>query len=298
MAPDRSKSRQVAVLGADSIGVQIGCEYAMGGHRVNLVERDLDALTVRIDAEFQTLVDLLEESVDAVNAARQNIWLTDSVTDAATGCDIVVESLPEDLDLKIGSLSEAASASPAALLASNTSSLRITDLGRAIGAPHRTVGTRYRNPPLLVPLVEVVAGEETDPERVGFIASILRRMGKTPIAVGGDVPGSVFDRLQFAIVREAVNLIEAGVVSPAGLDEIVRDGLAMHWRQAGPLRTIALGGADSWNAAGRSIVGDLSNTAELPDLASFAIEGGDPGQEIIARDRGLARDLLAARKRT
>ena len=100
--------------------MQIGCEYAMGGHRVNLVARDLDALTVRIEDGFRTLIDLLEGPAPAVDAARQNIWLTDLVADAATGCDIVVESLPEDLDLKAGLSREAASASPDALLASNT----------------------------------------------------------------------------------------------------------------------------------------------------------------------------------
>lgn len=277
--------------------MQIGCEYAIGGHRVNLVSRDLDALTARIDAGFQTLVDLLDKSAAAVNAARQNIWLTDSVADAATGCDIVVESLPEDLDLKIELLREAAAASPAALLASNTSSLRITDLGRAIGEPHRTIGTHYWNPPLLMPLVEVVAGEETDPRRVEYVASILRRMGKTPITVDRDVPGFVWNRLQFAVVREAVNLVETGVIGAEGLDQVVRDGLARRWRQVGPLRAIALGGLDAWNAAARGIVGHLSNTTELPDLAAFAIQGDDPEQEALARDRGLGQDLLATRKR-
>ncbi|MBS1881826.1 MAG: 3-hydroxyacyl-CoA dehydrogenase family protein [Actinobacteria bacterium] len=279
------------------MGVQIGCEYALGGHRVNMVARDLDALTARIDAGLAMLVDLLEVPRKAVDGARQNIWLTDSVADAATGCDIVVESLPEDLDLKVELLRLAAAASPGAVIASNTSSLRITDLGRAIDAPHRTLGTHYWNPPLLMPLVEVIAGEETDPDLVRRISSILAQVGKTPIKVAGDVPGFVWNRLQFAVVREAVNLIDAGVIRAAELDEIIKDGLARRWRRVGPLRGIALGGLETWNAAGREIVADLSNVVELPDLAAFAIEDGDHERDVRARDRGLVEDLLADRRR-
>ncbi len=279
------------------MGVQIGCEYALGGHRVNMVARDLDALTARIDAVLTMLVDLLEMPPARVDGARQNIWLTDSVGDAATGCDIVVESLPEDLDLKVELLRLAASASPGATLASNTSSLRITDLGRAIGAPHRTVGTHYWNPPLLMPLVEVSAGEETDRELLRRIVSILAQVGKTPIEVAGDVPGLVRNRLQFAVVREAVNLVDSGVIGAEELDVIVKDGLARRWRRVGPLRAIGLGGVDAWNAAGRGIVGDLSDVDELPDLAAFAIQDGDRDEHLSARDRGLVEDLLADRRR-
>jgi 3-hydroxybutyryl-CoA dehydrogenase len=187
---------QVCVIGAGLMGAQIGCEYALGGHDVALAARDLDALKGRIDAAFSTLTELDLVSEHAAEAGKGRIRRTSEVADAAGGCDVIVESLPEDLRLKTDVLRDAVDAAPDALVASNTSSLRVTDIGRALGAGDRTVGTHYWNPPLLMPLVEIVAGDESDPARVDFAADVVAGLGKTPVNVA-DIPGVVWNRLQF-----------------------------------------------------------------------------------------------------
>ena len=106
-----------------------------------------------------------------------------------------------------------------------------------------------------------------------------------------DVPGFVWNRLQFALVRELAWLVENGVATPDDLDVVVRDGLARRWRNVGPLRSIALGGIDTWNRSGENIVPHLSTASTLPDLATIAISDGDAVADAAARDRALAADL-------
>jgi 3-hydroxybutyryl-CoA dehydrogenase len=282
----------VCVLGAGLMGAQIGCEYALGGHEVTLVARDAAAARARAEAALAMLVELDVIARAAGEDARARIQVAGDVSDAARGCGVVVESLPEDFALKVELLGHAAAAAPAALLASNTSSFRISDIGKAINAPQRTVGTHYWNPPALMPLVEVVAGDGTDPERAREAVELLRMLGKTPIAVRRDVPGFVWNRLQFALVREAAELVRSEVIAPEDLDEIVRDGLARRWRHVGPLRAIGLGGVGTWNAAGRQIFASLSNAPEVADLTDVAIDSADSRAVIRKRDRGLAAELV------
>jgi 3-hydroxybutyryl-CoA dehydrogenase len=123
------------------------------------------------------------------------------------------------------------------------------------------------------------------------VRETLVALGKLPVVVRRDVPGFVWNRLQFALVRECAWLVEQGVASAEDVDTVMREGLARRWRRVGPLRAVALGGIDTWNRAGRGIVPDLSNVRELPDLATVAITDGNLSDDAAARDAALAREL-------
>jgi 3-hydroxybutyryl-CoA dehydrogenase len=215
--------------------------------------------------------------------------------DTKQDADLLVESLPEDLGLKAAVLAATRASAPAAVVATNTSSLSIGAIGEAIGAPERTVGTHYLNPPLLMPTVEVVAGERTRHDVVEFVRDTLVGLGKTPVLVERDVPGFVWNRLQFALVRESVWLVENGVATPETIDEVVRSGLARRWRHVGPFRAMALGGIETWNRSAENIVPTLSNTESLPDLEGFALTGGGLAADVAARDAALASELDISR---
>jgi len=273
------------------MGSQIGCEYALGGHDVVLHARDLARARARVDAGLE-LVRQHELRPDAdVDEAGRRISTAEDAGAAAEGAALVVESLPEDLELKASILRVAVDAAPSAVIATNTSSLAVSAIGEAIGRPETTVGTHYLNPPLLMPTVEVVAGVRTSAETVTFACSTVAALGKLPVVVARDVPGFVWNRLQFALVRECVWLVENGVATADDVDTVMREGLARRWRQVGPLRAIALGGVDTWNRSGRNIVPELSTASELPDLAGIAIAGGDLQGDAAARDAALAREL-------
>lgn len=282
---------RVTIVGAGLMGAQIGCEYALGGHDVVLCARDAGAARDRAEAALALVEREGLRDPAAVAAARRRIFASADTAEAAANADVLVESLPEDLSLKATVLRRALEAAPRAIVATNTSSLSISALGDAVAAPERTVGTHYLNPPLLMPMVEVIAGRGTSDETLAFARETLAALGKLPVVVRRDVPGFVWNRLQFALVRELAWLAENDVATPEDLDLVVREGLARRWRRVGPLRAIALGGIETWNRAGRNIVPELSTASDLPDLSAIAIAGGDLAAEAAARDHALASDM-------
>jgi 3-hydroxyacyl-CoA dehydrogenase len=287
---------RVAVVGAGLMGAQIGVEYALGGHDVALYARDVGRVTERVDAAWSLLSTHGLRTPAEIAESSSRVATATTPDGAARDADLIVESLPEDLDLKSTVLRAAVGAArPEAVVASNTSSLSITHLGTAIGVAERTVGTHYLNPPLLMPPVEIVAGEETSAGTVAFAHDTVAALGKRPILVRRDVPGFVWNRLQFALVRECAWLVENGVASPDDVDAVVREGLARRWRHVGPLRAIALGGVETWNRSGRNIVPALSTASDLPDLVEVAITDGDLDVDAAARDKALAGELRRPR---
>lgn len=274
------------------MGAQIGCEYALGGHEVVLIARDADAARRRAEAGLELLRrHALRSGRELGDAAARIATAVDP--GVAQGADLLVESLPEKLELKTAVLGRAVEAAPGAIIATNTSSLSITTIGEALDAAERTVGTHYLNPPLLMPTVEVIAGKRTSADTLAFASRTLESLGKLPVAVRRDVPGFLWNRLQFALVREIVWLVASGVATPEDVDTVVREGLARRWRAVGPLRSIALGGIDTWNRSGLNIVPELSCASELPDLQRVAITSGSLEEDAQMRDAALARDLRA-----
>lgn len=283
---------RVLVVGAGLMGAQIGCEYALGGHEVTALARNPGSAEDRVEAALETVRGHGLASSKRAAGARRRIVVAPSA--GLDGWDLVVESVPEDAELKAALLRPAAQASPEAIIASNTSSLSITHLGEAIGAPERTIGTHYWNPPLLMPLVEVVAGDRTSPEAVELVRDTLRALGKRPVLVR-DVPGFAWNRIQMAVLREAAWIVESGAASPDTVDEILTYGLARRWRNVGFFKAIALGGVDTWQRTSANLLPELSTAAELPDLRQWTEDPAALADVAARRDEGLARDLIEER---
>jgi len=279
------------VIGAGRMGAQVGCEYAIAGHRVTVLARDRE----RGEGALRAALDLARA---AGRADAEELKAADGAMTVATDLDevldepaIVFESVPEDLELKARLLGAASERWPRATLASNTSSIPIERLGAAIGRPERLVGTHYWSPPLLMPLVELVTTAATLPEVVESIDATLRAMGKRPVAVR-DVPGFVWNRLQFALLREALWLAEHDVASPETIDEIVRDGLARRWRYSGPFETAQLGGVGTFAAVADNLFPVLSTARSAPGLREWPEP--DPAaleHSAARRMRGLIQEL-------
>ena len=283
---------KVAVLGAGLMGSQIGVEYALGGHSVTFVSRTRSAAEERVRnalllAEASGLATGAE-----IHAGADRITVESTADAIATDCQVVVENVVEDLKVKGNVLAEAAAVAPSAILATNTSSLSILAIGEACGAAERVVGTHYWNPPLLMPLVEVVRSERTRPGIVAEMIVTLEGLGKRPVRVEKDVPGFVWNRLQLALLREAVWIVEQGVASPDAVDEIVRDGLARRWRYTGPFQTAALGGAETFERVAANLWPVISDATELRNLRRWLPGDADALLRLRERrDRGLRGDL-------
>ena len=288
---------KVVLLGPGLMGSQIACEYALGGHEVVVLARRPDVARERIERGFSTAREHGLANPDQVDAARERIAMAEEIG-AADGARIIVESVVEDLAEKKEALLPVVARNPDAIVASNTSSIPITAIGAAIGAGERTVGAHYWNPPLLMPMVEVIRGDETKETVVAEVTATLRELGKRPVLVDRDVQGFAWNRLQLALLREAVWLVENGVASPATVDEIVRDGLARRWRYTGPFQTAALGGAATFERVANLLWPSLSTETSLEDLRRWLDESPETTAPLRERrDHGLAADMQADRQR-
>ncbi len=288
---------KIVLLGPGLMGSQIACEYALGGHEVVVLARRPDVAGERIERGFSTARVHGLANPEDVAAARKRMTIAEE-TDGGDGARIIVESVVEDLAAKKEALLPVVARNPDAIVASNTSSIPITAIGAAIGAGERTVGAHYWNPPLLMPMVEVIRGDETAEAVVTEMTATLRALGKRPVLVDRDVQGFAWNRLQLALLREAVWLVENGVASPATVDEIVRDGLARRWRYTGPFQTAALGGAATFERVANLLWPALSTATSLQDLRRWLDESPETtGPLRERRDRGLAADMRADRER-
>ena len=277
------------------MGVQIGIEYAMAGFQVRLVARDLASLEARLSHAMEQWGDLLPRDKPALHRSAERIHATNHVENHQARIEIIVESLPEDLDIKASVLRPLVSAQPGAVVATNTSSLDIGSLGEAIGTPSRVIGVHYLNPPYLNPLVEVIPGDATSPEVTERMLSVVGQLGKQPILVRRGVPGFAWNRLQFALLREAVHLVESGVVTASEIDLIMQLGLGRRWRAVGPLKSVVLGGVDTFVSAAPRILESLSHVDRLDGLRAISEQMHlDELATVRARDRLLAEDLQAA----
>jgi 3-hydroxybutyryl-CoA dehydrogenase len=284
----------VVVVGGGRMGSQIACEYAIGGHQATVFGRTKSSAQERISVAFESAFQagLIDE--DRSREAQQRITVHGSLGSVTNVPDIVVESIIEDATAKGDLLRDVAIRWPNATIASNTSSLSISTLGRLADAEARVLGTHYWNPPLLMPLVEVVSGDHTDRFRLDQVMATLRSLGKRPVLVSRDVPGFVWNRLQFALLREAAWIVEQGVATREVVDEIVRDGLARRWRYTGPFETMALGGGETFRRVAENLFPMLSCEKFLTDVNRFVdFDSAELEKKRKRRDDGLRRDLLA-----
>jgi 3-hydroxybutyryl-CoA dehydrogenase len=267
---------EVAVIGAGTMGPGIARTFADAG------------ASVRLTARRESSLDAARERLDDVR-----VLLTTSLDEAIEGVGLVVETIAEDVSAKREVLTRAeAGAAPDAILATNTSSLRLEPLARGLKRPERFAGLHFLNPPELVEAVEIVGADRTSPETLETLAAWMAEIGKAPIVVRRDVPGFVVNRLQYALLREAYALVDEGVCSFADVDRAVTYGLGARWAAIGPFETMDLAGLDVHAAVAANLWPQLSNTMEpSPSLAQARNRGrlGDTPLEVLQerRDRVL-----------
>ena len=214
---------------------------------------------------------------------------------------LVVESVAEDVEAKRAVLAEAeALTDDFGVLTTNTSSLRLAEIGRDLARPQRFAGWHWFNPAELVPLVEVVSGPATSAEVIDWLTGLSASLGKQPITVRRDVPGFVANRLQYALLREAYALVEAGVCDLADVDRAVVAGVGARWAAIGPFTAMDAAGLDVHEAVAAQLFPQLDRGTEVPALLRSLREAGAVG---IKGGSGLRGDYppdaahrLAARR--
>ena len=218
---------QTAVLGAGSMGHGIAQVLAMAGHDVTMRDVDDDRVEAGIDSVRSNLskgVDLGKVSEEERDGALGRLAGTTDLAAAVGDAAFVVEAVPEETDLKRSVFEEVDEHVPGdAVLATNTSSLSVTELATAVSNPERFVGAHFFNPPHLMDLVEVIRAERTNDETEAFVVDLLEDAGKSCVVVE-DFPGFATSRLGVAMGAEAIRMVEQGVADPAAIDRAMVEG--------------------------------------------------------------------------
>ncbi len=276
-----SQISQITVIGAGVMGSGIAQTFAQAGCGVRLHARHEETLRAargRISGNQEAMVraGLLAESTarDALDRVRT----TTSLEEAVRGCHFVSESVPEDLSLKqevFAALDRLAP--PEAVLSTDTSGLSISAIASATTRPEMVVGFHWMNPPHLMPAVEVVRGERTAGSTMDLACALARRIGRIPIRVEKDVPGFLWNRLQLALIREAINVVDQGIASPEAVDLAITDGLGLRWSAVGPLRLMDLGGLATFHSVAAYLYRDLCQAEEPQRSLAAKVAAGETG---------------------
>ena len=236
--------RTVLVLGTGTMGQGIAQVTAGAGYVTHVFDVERSRVDAAIDSIRRT-TDKLVQKGKLTNEARSEmlgalVVATDLEASAAEA-DLVIEAVPEQMDLKVAVLSRVCARAPShARFGSNTSSLSITELGTRLGAADRTLGLHFFNPPPVMELLEIVRGLGTSDDTLAMGLTFAKRIGKTPIVVN-DTPGFATSRLGVAIGAEAMRMVETGVASVADIDR----GMELGYRHPmGPLKLTDLVGLD------------------------------------------------------
>lgn len=250
-----ARSTRIAILGAGLMGAEIAALCAVVG---------FDVVATVSPATSAAMV---AERVDrAIPGTGPMVNVASSSATACEGASVVLECLPEDLEFKHRELRIAQRVAPAALLATNTSSLSVTRVAEGLDAPERLVGIHFLNPPTLFDVVEVIPG--VDQSMTGPAAEFVRSIRKEPLVLGRDVPGFLINRLQMAMLRECVYLVDEGVASAEDIDFLMEAGLARRWTALGPFATASLGGATLFETIAREVYPSLAaNVAPVNGVA-------------------------------
>ena len=272
----------VAVVGAGTMGHGIGLDFARAGYDVALCDVSRQALEQareQIENELAELVSWGLFPVGEVPATLARITTGALLREMAGDADLVIEAVPENLELKRRVFRELDAVCPArTILASNTSSYMPSMLAAATERQDRVLGLHFFYPPSLIPLVEVVRGVSTSDRVVEAVRQAVEAAGKSPIVIHKEAMGFVANRLQMALLREALFLIEQGIASAQDVDTAVHQGFGRRLAVAGPLEMAEV--QDGWDVIreiGRQILPHLDVSGQPSPLLNEKVARGELG---------------------
>ncbi|HEY8090211.1 MAG TPA: 3-hydroxyacyl-CoA dehydrogenase family protein [Polyangiaceae bacterium] len=271
--------RTVSVLGTGTMGQGIAQVTATAGLQTHVFDAAPGRAELAVGAirgQLEKLVAKGKLAADQSARAGSLLAVAGDVRAACKGVDLVVEAAPESMELKVQLLGEVVAAAPGhALVASNTSSLSLTELGARIGAAERTVGLHFFNPPPVMEVLEIVRGIGTSEGTVERALAFARHIGKTPIVVR-DVPGFASSRLGVILGAEAIRMLESGVASAQDIDRAMELG---YRHPMGPLKLTDLVGLDVRLAILDHLFRELGDQFRAPVLLRQMVRAGKLGKK-------------------
>ncbi len=276
--------KRIVIAGAGTMGSSMGETFAKYGYDVTLYDIFPSALEkagnlIRLNQETEVAEHVVtpEESAALLERIRYS-------EDKACfeGADLVVEAILEKLDVKHDFWAEISTLVPEdAILASNTSGLSITAIAEVVKRPERFGGMHWINPPHLIPLIEVIQGKKTDDETAAAIRDMALAVEKKPVIVQ-DAPGFALNRIQLAVLRECLHIVEQGIATPEAVDDVMKYGLGMRYACLGPFEVCDLGGLDIFYNIASYLFEDLADEKAPFGMLADRFEKGQYGVKTAA----------------
>lgn len=298
-----------AIIGMGTMGPGIAATLSRRGHAVRVHDRAEEAMARALAAIplAKTVLDRLGTA--AGPAGEGAITFATSLAEAVAGADLVIENVPERIEVK-AELYRAIDplVGPGTIIASDTSGIPISKLQAFVSHPGRMVGMHWSNPPHIIPMIEVIAGAGTSPETVAWMTGFINALGLLPVVVKKDVSGFVENRILYAVMREALDLVEQGVIDPEGLDTCVSWGIGYKLSVIGPMALLDMAGLDIYESVATFLNQDLSTRKDVAPMITAMTRDGRRGiksgaglynytpERIAELQAERARKLVAVRR--
>ncbi len=272
---------KVGLVGAGMIGNTLALHFAKAGYQVSLYSRTQQTLDKAIEGIKSNLTALLQGQAGAekeIEKIVSRIKTTRNLDEAIAKAQIIVESVAEDLKIKQELFKELDQMCPKdTILATNTSVISITEIASKAQNRNRIVGTHFWFPAHLIPLVEVVKGKDTSDETMEITYQFMKKAGKHPIKCLKDVPGFVANRLQHALSREAISIVEHGIADAATVDEAIKQSFGIRLAVLGPIEGADMVGLDLMLALHNTVLKDLEASPNPSPLLKDKVKKGELG---------------------
>ncbi|WP_273874842.1 3-hydroxyacyl-CoA dehydrogenase family protein [Serratia marcescens] len=275
------QSSDYAVLGAGLMGVGIATHFIRHGHGVLLYDPDPQRLAeapVVASGILAELSDVGQFDNDERDAALARLRVTGDLN-AVARARLLIEAIPERLELKHALYEQLEGLiADDAVIASNTSGLPPDELAARMTHPQRLLIAHFWHPPHLIPLVEIVPGSATEPRHLAAVQALLGEMDLEAVLLERAAPGFVGNRLQFAVLREALHIVHSGIASAEVVDQVMRASLGRRYAMVGPLEAADMTGLATVADIARHLFPELATGDEMMALVEQRLQRGDSGQ--------------------
>jgi 3-hydroxyacyl-CoA dehydrogenase len=268
--------KRAAVIGTGTMGPGMGAVLERAGVEVALYDVSPEQLEkARPGVELARSV---LDRLDGEGSGGAELRYESDLAAALEGADLVVEAVPEKLELKQQVFADFEQhVSDDAILASNTSGIPITKIAENLEHPERVIGTHWSNPPHLIPMIEIIPGEKTSPEVTATTQELVRQIGYYPCTLKKEMPGFVENRVLYAIMRECLALVDEGVVDAEELDLNVKWGIGYKLAVVPPMALLDMAGLDIYNAVASYLNQDLSDEKGVSSTITERVDQGKLG---------------------
>jgi len=295
---------RIAAVGSGYMGGGIAQVLALGGATVTLGDVDADVSAAALERLIREAEGFERDRLFAPGSTavlRERLRTAASIEEAVDGAQYITEAVPESRAIKAEALARvSAAASETAIIGSNTSAIPIRELAASVAHPANFLGVHWMNPAPFVPAVELIPTAATAAGVLGGVRALIASAGKVPVQVA-DSPGFIANRLQFALFKEAVLMVEEGLATPADIDQVVSNAFGFRLALFGPFAIADMAGLDVYHASYGSLAAEYGERLEAPEALARLVADGHLGIKsgggFLDIDASQTSDLVAYRHR-